>query len=90
MTTYFISCELGDQFSQDGFFSKLQSLGELKQFSANAWFLSSEMTAKEIRDELVAEMDGSERLMVMRSASPAAWRNSMVDGKWLLSNIPNK
>lgn len=90
MTTYFISYELNDAFSQDDFFSKMESLGEIKKFSKNAYFLVSDHTAKEIRDTLVPAMDSSERIMVLKSASPAAWKNSMTDNKWILENVSNK
>lgn len=90
MTSYVISYDLGSNFDQAEFFDCLNSLGETKQVTSSTWILISDKTAKQIRDELGMFLDPSERLIVLTSASPAAWRNSMCDNKWLVDNIGNK
>jgi hypothetical protein len=90
MTTFVISFDLGSSFDQTDFFETLNSLGETQQATSSTWFLKSDKTAKEIRDLLALSMDSSERLVVLKSASPGAWRNVMCANKWLIDNVSNK
>lgn len=90
MITYAVSFDLGDNFDQEGFWETFNSLGECKQITNSTWLVRTEKTAKEIRDLLYSVMDASERLMVMTSASPAAWKNTITESKWILEHIGNK
>jgi len=90
MKTYVLSFDLNEDYDQSEIFETLNSLGELKQALSYTWFLRSDQTAKEIRDQLAKRMAPDERVVVMRSSSPAAWRNLMCDNKWVLENLSNK
>jgi hypothetical protein len=90
MKTYVLSFDLNNDYDQSGMFEELATLGEIHQALSSTWFLKSEHTAKEIRDKLAAHLAPDERVMVMKSAAPAAWRNLICDNKWLIENLSNK
>ncbi|MCO8160995.1 hypothetical protein NJC38_02365 [Pseudomonas sp. 21LCFQ010] len=90
MTTYVLSFELNEDYNQDDLFEELAALGEAKQGLASTWFLKSEQTATEIRDSLSVHLAPDERLLVVKSSAPAAWRNLTCDNRWLIDNISNK
>ena len=90
MTVYAICFELSAEYNQEDFFSTLVSIGDGAPVTTTMWIVKSEKTAKEIRDELYSIMAPEERVMVMKSASPAAWKNVLCDNKWLVENISNK
>jgi hypothetical protein len=90
MKTYVLSFDLNHGYDQSEIFEELANLGETQQALSSTWFLKSELTAKEIRDKLGAHLAADERVMVMKSGGPAAWRNVMCDNKWLIENLSNK
>jgi hypothetical protein len=90
MTTYVLSFELNEEYDQSEIYNTLENLGELQRALPYTFFLKSDQSAKEIRDALAGHMAPDERVLVMKSSSPAAWRNMMCDNKWLLENLSNK
>lgn len=87
MKTYVLSFDLNSDYDQSTMLEELASLGELQQAMSSTWFLKSERTAKEIRDQLAEHLAPDERVMVMKSGGPAAWRNVMCDNKWIIENL---
>ena len=87
MKTYVLAFDLNNDYDQSGIFEKLATLGETQQALSSTWFLRSEHAAKEIRDLLSEHLAPDERVMVMKSGGPAAWRNVMCDNKWLIENL---
>ncbi len=87
MKTYVLSFELNDEYDQSQIFEELATLGEIQKALSSTWFLRSESTAKEIRDQLGEYLAPDERVMVMKSGGPAAWRNLMCDNKWVIENL---
>lgn len=87
MATYIICSDLSSEYDQEEFISAINGFGETRQVLSGVWVVISEKTATQIRDDLSAVMDASERLLVVKSGSVGAWKSIMSDNKWLADNL---
>lgn len=56
---------------------------------ANCWAITTEMTAAQVRDQLMSVMTATDRVFVVRSGTEAAWRGTYGENNstWLKNNL---
>lgn len=76
MPAYIVTFEVNDLTRLASVKEKLKAWGGYCPIHNNAWAISTEKTAIEIREFLTPVLDSSDRIFVIRSGTEAAWRNS--------------
>ena len=66
---------------------KIESYPVHGQLTESCWLIRSAATHVAIRDAFKDIMRSSDRLLVLKSANVAAWRNLKSDTKWVNDNI---
>lgn len=85
--TYLISYDLKGSDGYEKLFEKIKSYSGWAQVTESTWAVITENSHKEIRDNLKACMPTGSRLFVVRSASVAAWSNTICSNEWLKKNL---
>ena len=57
------------------------------QLTESCWLIHSDATHVAVRDTIKKVMRPSDRLLVVKSASVAAWHNLKSENKWVKDNI---
>ena len=84
MTIYCISYDLIAKKDYKTLIEKIQSYGAWAHAEESLWFIESEKTAAEIRDELKSLMDNDDKIIVIRVTLPWASLNlSKAVADWL-------
>lgn len=65
----------------------LRSYTNWGRINENTWAVVTDNTAVQIRDNLLTLLNEGDRLMVIRSGTEAAWRNSMASSEWLKNHL---
>lgn len=88
MSTYIISYQTSNIGAQlialENAIRAYESWGRI---NSNTWAVLTDSTAVQIRDNLLQYLNANDRLMVVRSGTEAAWRNSMASSDWLKTNL---
>lgn len=87
--TYIVTFEIKGDDKIAAITTKLRSYGIYCPIHNNAWAVSVEKTAVEIRDELVKLIGPHDRLFVVRSGVEAAWVNTYGEknSEWLKERL---
>jgi hypothetical protein len=89
MTCYVVTFEVSSS-------TRAQVIAQLKSFGggycpvhANCWAITTDMTASQIRDQILAVIGATDRLFVVRSGTEAAWAHSYGENNstWLKNNL---
>lgn len=56
----------------------------------STWFIKTEQSVKEVRDNLIRHIHQDDKLIVVKASNVAAWTNSVstASADWLRKNIP--
>jgi hypothetical protein len=89
MSTYIITFEIGSENDLDNFTKQLKSFGGYCPINKNAWAITTNKKAKELRDILIQFISGNDRMFIVRSGTEAAWVNSYSQehSDWLKNNL---
>ncbi len=69
------------------FETAVKSYGTWAKITQNNWAIVTSKSATEVRDHLKALTKTTERLMVIKSATEAAWANVICTNEWLQKNL---
>lgn len=90
MSSYLVTYDIREPSTPD-VYEKLHAA--IKSYSAwahiteSCWCILSDKKATEVRDHLNGLMRAQDRLMVLKSANVAAWRNVICRDEWLKENL---
>jgi hypothetical protein len=89
MTCYVIICEIHDPSHLAAFKEALKSFSGYCPLTPHSWAITTDKTAKEVRDQLIASIGTADQLFIFRSGTEAAWRNSYGEkhNEWLKKNL---
>ena len=89
MACYIVIFELHDQSQKPTFIEGLKSFTGYCPLTPHSWAITTNKTAKEVRDQLAACMGPTDQLFVFRSGTEGAWRNSygIKNNDWLKKNL---
>lgn len=87
METYLISYDLSNKDKYQELFEKIKSYGPWAHITQSFFAVSSDKSAKEIRDELLQIIGDNSCLMVVRSGHEAAWHKTICSNEWLKKYI---
>lgn len=89
MSVYIVAFEVNSTERKDKLKEKLRSYGTFCPINDNCWAIVSSDKPIEIRNNLDADLIGSDRIFVIRSGTSAAWRNAYGEGnsKWLKERL---
>ena len=65
-------------------YAAIKNLGPWCHPVDSTWYVSTNLTAAQVRDALTAVMDSSDQVLVSQATAPGAWRNLEDDiSAWL-------
>lgn len=85
--TLIITFEVPNGFDLTKFYQALKDYGTWARITEHTWAIVTEEKTSETRDKLVALLPQGSRLMVIKSASIASWRNVICSSEWLKKNL---
>jgi len=85
--TYIVIYQFGDNPDKNGLLKYLESFNGWAKITDNSWAISSELKAKDIRDELVKYKGEGGRIFVIKSGLEAAWSNARGRNQWFKDNL---
>jgi len=68
-------------------YDKIKSYGTWARVTESNWVVVSDMTATQVRDDLLSVMDSNDRLFVVKSGRAAAWTNVRCKNEWLKAQL---
>lgn len=87
MATYMVSYEVQDQSVIDALIAVMRAAGDTMQVLKNVWMVSTSVTAKQLREDMLAHVSAEDRLAIIRCGTGAAWKNIIGDNKWLIEHL---
>ncbi len=78
-------CEPGKDYAS--LYEKIKSYSKWAQITESTWFIKTNKTCVDVRDELTSEMDNNDRLFVAELSGIAAWRNVICKSDFLKENL---
>ncbi len=90
MATYIITFEINEIIRRNTFKKELQNIsGTYCPIHQNAWAISIDWTARQLRDHLLGFIRTSDRLFIIKSGWESAWYNSYGEdnSQWLKNNL---
>ncbi|WP_174524906.1 CRISPR-associated protein Cas2 [Burkholderia glumae] len=85
--TYIISYDIKGSDGYDDLFDAIKKYPGWAHITESTWAITTEDTHTEVRDNLGAHLPKGSRLLVVRSGSAAAWRNTICSNEWLKKNL---
>ena len=88
-TCYVVTFEIGQSTTIGGLVEQLKTYGGYCPIHANAWAITTEKTALQICQHLMAHIGPADRIFVVRSGTQAAWNSAYSEGhtEWLKKNL---
>ena len=89
MTCYVVTFEVTSDAAREKVRAQLKTFGGYCPVHANCWAVTTEKTAVQVRDQIMAVLGPTDRVFVVRSGTEAAWSNSYGEdnNKWLKNNL---
>ena len=89
MSTYIVTFEISDDKVLTALTDKLKTFGGYCPSHKNAWAISTDKKAIDIRDALTSIIKPNDRVFVIRSGTEAAWWNSygQNNNDWLIKYL---
>lgn len=78
-------CEPGKDYAS--LYEKIKSYSKWAKITESTWFIKTDKTCVDVRDELTSEMDDNDRLFVAELSGVAAWRNVICKSDFLKENL---
>ena len=85
--TLIITFEVPDGSDLTQFHQVLKDYGVWARITEHTWAIVTEDKTSEVRDKLIALLPSTSRLMVLKSANIASWRNVICSSEWLKKNL---
>ncbi len=88
MTCYIISYDLrAPNRDYDSLYTAIKQYSRWARINESVWAVVTDSSAMQIRDNLKSQMDGNDRLFVIKSGVEAAWSNAICKNQWLKENL---
>jgi len=71
----------------DELYKAIKAYGTWAHITESAWFIKTNNTCVEVRDNLLAHMDSNDRLFVGMLSGIAAWNNVICSNDFLRENL---
>jgi len=71
----------------DSLFSAIKAYGIYAHITESTWFIKTNDSCIQVRDNLLAYMDTNDRLFVAALTGVAAWRNVICPDEYLKQNL---
>lgn len=71
----------------DELYKAIKSYGVWAQITESTWFIKTSESCVQVRDKLLAHMDGNDRIFVAALTGVAAWSNVLCDSEYLKRNL---
>lgn len=85
--TFIISFEVTPGTDLAKFYEALKGYRTWARVTEHTWAISTEESAKEVRDHLICFLPNNSRLFVIKSGSVSAWKNLICSTEWLKKNL---
>lgn len=82
-STYIISYDLTEGGDYDSIIDTIKEYGTWAHITESTWAIVTSKKTSEIRDQLEKLMPKGSKIIVVKSASVAAWRNVICSNEWL-------
>ena len=86
-TCYIISYDMAEGGNYEALYDAIKAYGTWAHITESTWAVTTEESAKEIRDYLGECLPSGSRLFVVKSGVEAAWRNVICRNEWLKKNL---
>lgn len=87
MASFIISYDLPEGSNYDNLIERIKQYGTWAHITLSTWAVVTGDSASVIRDTLNSYIPNGGRLIVVKSANEAAWKNAMCTNDWLQKNI---
>lgn len=71
----------------DELYKAIKSYGVWAHITESTWFIKTSESYVQVRDKLLAHMDGNDRIFVAALTGVAAWSNVLCDSEYLKKNL---
>lgn len=71
----------------DELYKAIRAYGVWAHIAESSWFIKTNETCVQVRNNLTAHMDSNDRLFVAELTGVAAWRNILCDSEYLKENL---
>lgn len=71
----------------DELYKAIKSYGVWAHITESTWFIKTSESCVQVRDKLLAHMDGNDRIFVAALTGVAAWSNVLCDSEYLKRNL---
>lgn len=71
----------------DELYKAIKAYGTWARITESTWFIKTNSTCNQIRDNLISYMDGNDRLFVGELEGSAAWHNVICKSSFLKENL---
>ncbi|MGC3932835.1 hypothetical protein [Pseudomonas atacamensis] len=87
MAAYMVSYEVQDQAVVNEIVAVIKAAGDAMQVLSNFWMVSTSLTAKQLREQMLEYITPEDRLAVIKCGTGAAWKNIRGDNKWMVEHL---
>lgn len=71
----------------DELYKAIKSYSVWAHITESTWFIKTSESCVQVRDKLLAHMDGNDRIFVAALTGVAAWSNVICDSEYLKRNL---
>lgn len=71
----------------DELYELIKSYPQWAMITESTWFVKTNLTCVELRDELITKLDKNDRIFVGELSGHAAWSNVKCDSEYLKDNL---
>lgn len=71
----------------DELYKAIKSYSVWAHITESTWFIKTSESCVQVRDKLLAHMDGNDRIFVAVLTGAAAWSNVLCDSEYLKKNL---
>lgn len=71
----------------DELYKAIKNFSEWARITESTWFVKTSESCVQVRDKLLAHMDGNDRIFVAALTGVAAWSNVLCDSEYLKKNL---
>lgn len=87
MKTYLISYDMAEGGEYNALYEAIKAYGTWAHITESLFAVKTEMTAKQVRDDLCQYLPEGSRLVVIKSGTEGAWRNVICRNEWLKKHL---
>lgn len=71
----------------DELYKAIKNFSEWARITESTWFIKTSDSCVQVRDKLLAHMDGNDRIFVAELTGTAAWSKVLCDSEYLKENL---